>query len=507
MSLSKLRAPLMIIPAVLAIGLITGIFLQPMISQLFSGSHAEDSLDVDEHDEDHDHVIDVHDDDHEDPHIALTQQAYQNLNLSLGEIEISDYTQTIRMPGEVQESPGISVQKVAAPVSGTIKRLFATPGISVTEGTPLFELAIIDDELMNAQLHLLELQTKKEIVTAELERLTPLAAAGGVVGRKQLEWEYQEKEVNASLARARQELAMRGLSEEQIEQIISTGNTISSLIIHVPMSGTSKKFQEAMGVDANSVGVQLTNWPQLLNEHTDLTVEELLVDTGQNIERGVPVCTLAAHGMLYVCGHAFENEVSIVSEVMDKDEVVDIEFGIEGFSSCCKALTIQYIDSHVDPQTQTYRFFVPLPNEVVAESTDSLGRRFRTWRYKVGQRVHVLIPDQEIEANIVLPRDAVVQDGPDAFVFRVHDEEEHEDHPAETEGHGAGHEEEHDHEDIFMEFEPVAVQVLHRDKSVAVIAAGDLLKAGDRVAMSSAYQLLLAMKAEQDGGGGHHHHH
>jgi multidrug efflux pump subunit AcrA (membrane-fusion protein) len=128
-------------------------------------------------------------------------------------------------------------------------------------------------------------------------------------------------------------------------------------------------------------------------------------------------------------------------------------------------------------------------------STDGLGRKFCTWKYKVGQRVHVFVPTEELRDQIVLPADAVVQEGPETFVFREHVEESDYDEYAD------------DHEDVFFEFEPVHVTIVARDKSIVVVAPGEELLVGDRVAMSGAYQLHLALKSQQEGGGGHHHHH
>jgi hypothetical protein len=112
--------------------------------------------------------------------------------------------------------------------------------------------------------------------------------------------------------------------------------------------------------------------------------------------------------------------------------------------------------------------------------------------------VHVVVPTEQIHDQIVLPADAVVQEGPEVFAFREHVEEpehEHADKYAD------------DHEDVFIEFEPVPVTIIAREKSVVVVAPGEVLLVGDRVAMSGAYQLHLALKSQQEGGGEHHHHH
>ena len=491
---SAMRALAFLIPVVLSIGLITGFLMRPVVDLLVFGQPNSEIEDEDEHENAADEQV------HEEEHIALTKQAFQNLGLSISEVTLSNYTANLRMPGEIVESPGVSVQTIAAPVSGRVSRLFTTPGISVSEGVSLCELQIVDDQLEKAQLRLLELLIKSEIVDAELTRLAPLTSTGSVVGRRQLELEYQKKELDSSLARTRQELGIRGLSREQIESILKTRRVITTFTVRTPRSaGASQQLRVA-----EQTGTLLANWSNALLDQTDLTVEQLLVESGQNVSRGEPICTMAAHGLLSICGHAFENEIAVISQRAADDKPIAVEFGIGERTSVKEGLKIQYVASHVDESTQSFRFFVPLPNEIVTESTDHLGRRFRTWKYKVGQRVHLLVPNREVSNQIVVPRDAVVREGPDAFVFREHVEE---DSGASTSNEDQAPDDEDEHEDVFIELEPVPVTVLYLDRSKAVIKPEEELKVGDRIAMGSGYQLLLALKSQESGGGHHHHHH
>ena len=485
-----IRTVLFLIPFTMIVGLTTGLMIRPMIDQLI-----------------HDRAADQTDDDHDDhndgemeeeaEHIALTRQAFQNLKLKVEAVALSDYTQTIRMPGEVTESPGLSLQKVAAPVSGQITRLFTYPGVSVTEGMPLCEIQIVDNHLEDAQLRLLELLTKQEIIDAELTRLAPLVSTGSVAGRKHLEWEYQKKEVDSSLARTKQELALRGLSEDEIEQIVRTRKVVSTHIVNAP-----KGVAASLQTDGGQSMVRPVFWMKELPDQTDLTVEELLVESGQNVTRGEVICTLASYGLLSVRGYAFENEIDIVSRLAAEERAVAVEFGIGKHTDIRSGLNIQYVDCNVDPSTQSFQFYVPLPNKVVAESTDPLGRRFRTWQYKVGQRVHLLVPDRVAQEQIVVPRDALVREGPDAYVFR-----EVVDMPEETVPHASELTEASD-EHAYMELEPVPVTVVHQDRAYAVIAPNEAIDVGDHIAMNSGYQLFLALKSQQSThAGGHDHHH
>ena len=489
-----IRTLAFLIPILLLFGLVTGYSMRPIVDKLFFPI-AENEL---EEEDDHPQLTDG---EHEEKHLALTKQAYQNLGLSISAVTLSNYTDNLRMPGEIFETPGLSVQKVAAPVSGRVVRLFTSPGISVSEGVPLCELQIVDEHLEEAQLRLLELLTKIEIVETEIARLEPLTSTGSVAGRKQLELEYQKKELESSLDRTMQEIKIRGLSTDQIQEIQETRRAIATLIVKAPKSVAASQIS---GIAGQPIA-RLTHWSSDVPDQTDLTVEKLSVESGQNVSRGDPICTLAAHGLLSICGHAFENEIGVVSQRAAEDKPITAEFGIGEQTTVRSGLKIQYVASHVDESTQSYRFFVQLPNDVVSESTDYLGRRFRTWKYRVGQRVHLLVPNTEVSDQIVVPRDAVVREGPDAYVFREHIEQEQE--ATSVGDRDLTNDELNEHKNVFIELEPVPVTVIHQDRLHALIKPEEELLVGDRIAMCSGYQLLLALKNQESGGGSHHHHH
>ena len=109
------------------------------------------------------------------------------------------------------------------------------------------------------------------------------------------------------------------------------------------------------------------------------------------------------------------------------------------------------------------------------------GRDFVYWQFKPGERTQVRIPVEEWTDRIVLPVEAVAQDGAEAYVF------------------------EFDGDD----FERRAVRVEYSDQDWAVIANDGALRVGATVAISSAHQILLALKNKSGGGvdphAGHNH--
>jgi len=104
-----------------------------------------------------------------------------------------------------------------------------------------------------------------------------------------------------------------------------------------------------------------------------------------------------------------------------------------------------------------------------------------TWRYKPGQRMQLLVPVEEWRDRIVLPPEAVAQDGLEHYVFMTHGDHVHR--------------------------QPVHVE--YRDPTAVVIADDGALSPGDQIAMTAAQQLQLALKNRSGGAidphAGHNH--
>jgi hypothetical protein len=122
-----------------------------------------------------------------------------------------------------------------------------------------------------------------------------------------------------------------------------------------------------------------------------------------------------------------------------------------------------------------------LPNEIAREDVEQEGRHFVYWRYKPGERMILRIPVEQWQDRIVLPADAVAEDGAEFFVFEANGEH----------------------------FDRRSVRVEYRDRDWVVIANDGAIKIGATVAESSAHQLQMAMKNKQGGGvdphAGHNH--
>jgi multidrug efflux pump subunit AcrA (membrane-fusion protein) len=211
-------------------------------------------------------------------------------------------------------------------------------------------------------------------------------------------------------------------------------------------------------------------------------VQELPVKLGQHVEAGQVLCVLADHCELYIEGRAFEDDAARLREAARKGWNVSAFLLVgERATEVIDGLKVLYLADHVDAQSRAFRFYISLPNQVALDQTDPNGNRFLDWRFKPGQRMELRVPVEEWEERIVLPVEAVVDEGAETYVYQQNG----------------------DH------FDRIAVHVEYRDQRSAVIANDGAVFPGDVVAARGAYQMHLALKNKAGGGvdphAGHNH--
>jgi len=132
-------------------------------------------------------------------------------------------------------------------------------------------------------------------------------------------------------------------------------------------------------------------------------------------------------------------------------------------------------------QARTLAFYVRLPNQLIRDVPSPNGLRFVEWKYRPGQRLQLRVPVERWEQQIVLPVDAIAQEGAESFVFLQNG----------------------------SHFERTPVQVVYRDQTHVVVKNDGAVFPGDVVALRGAHQLQMALKNKSGGGAdphaGHNH--
>jgi hypothetical protein len=203
-------------------------------------------------------------------------------------------------------------------------------------------------------------------------------------------------------------------------------------------------------------------------------VQELKVELGQQIQAGQNLCLLANHRALYLEGHSFRREAPFLQAAAEHGWPIRAEFANDDdahWPPLQQELRIRHLSNSVDPVSHTFAFYVPLTN--LSRSYDRDGKTFLVWRYRPGQRVRLHVPVEELKDVLVLPAEAVVRDGPDAYVFRQNG-------------------------DLFNR---IAVHVMYENRLHVVLANDESILPGQYLAQNAAASLNRVLKAQGASGG------
>jgi multidrug efflux pump subunit AcrA (membrane-fusion protein) len=252
---------------------------------------------------------------------------------------------------------------------------------------------------------------------------------------------------------------LHGFTDSQIEDILRTRKLVQVLTVRAP------ELKEAA---SGGEGFH--------------QVQQLLVTQGQYVTGGTTLAVLADHRELLIEGNAFERDLDEIQRAYAAGESVSatLESGDRDQPDLTD-LPLLYIASQLDETARTLHFYVGLSNSIAHDAKLPDGRRYVAWKYRPGQRALLQVPVETWEGRIVLPADAVAQDGAETFAFVVHGEH----------------------------FDRRAIQTTYKDPSFVVLAKGGGIQPGDRVVMSGAKQLWMALKNKSGGAidphAGHNH--
>jgi multidrug efflux pump subunit AcrA (membrane-fusion protein) len=393
----------------------------------------------------------VHDASHAGNTLQLSEAARKNIGLRTGVVKSQTYVKTISLPAMIVERPGRSQVEITAPLTGIVTRVYPIEGEAIQPGQSLFDLRLTHEDLVNSQRDFLQSAENLDVVKREITRLE-FAGEGVVAGRRVIEYKYEQQKIEAALHAQKQGLLLHGLNAQQIDNILTTRQLLPMLTVVAP------PFDE----DAHHHHV----------EHL-YHVQSIMVKRGQSLAAGQALAVLADHCLLYVEGLAFEDDAQRLIQASREQWLIDVSDVVDDRSQRdTMQLKVFYVADHVDRTSRALRFYMSIPNEVIRDDGDN-DHRFVSWKFRPGQRMEVKIPLGEPWTNqIVLPPEAVVNEGAEAFVFEQMDLEH---------------------------FDRVAVHVIYQDKD-AVIIENDGGLIGSTLAMSGAYQMHLAIKNKMGGG-------
>lgn len=394
--------------------------------------------------------------------LELNEQARANLNLISAPAKPQTYWRTLQIPGVVEDRPGQTDRGITAPLAGVVTRVHAFEGDIIRPGEKLFTIRLVSEYVQQSQSDLFKTNREIEILNQEIQRIRGLVASGSLPGKRKLELQQQISRQNAKIDAYRQDLVSRGLTEQQVDQI-QRGDFLTSIEVLAPNTNESENGTVQKVTHSNSSAI----------EQDFFEIQKLNVELGQQVKAGEALAVLANHYSLYIKGHAFKKEASRLAKAAEENWNLEVEFTedvAEDWSSIDQPFQIRHLANTTNPNSRTFDFFIPLENQSRTYSKDD--RLFVIWRFRPGQRVNIHVPVEELKDVLVVPADAVVFEGPEAFVFQQNG-------------------------DLFNR---IPVKVVHQDRLKVVLANDGSISPGFYLAQNAAASLNRVLKSQAASG-------
>jgi cobalt-zinc-cadmium efflux system membrane fusion protein len=404
-------------------------------------------------------VPDDHDHDHEPSHppverITLSAQAQKNLQLVSKPLKSESFWKTITVPGMIVDRPGYTDRGIVAPVAGVVTRIHRFPGDTVEAGDVLFTIRLLSEAIHLTQTELYKATQDVVLSDEQRKRLASAVSDGTLPKIREIEIDNQIARLRIAIRAARKELENRGLTAEQIDEA-AKGNFVTEIAI-----------RSGEWIVPHGEHVNVRNAKHVSRRYE---VQELKVDLGQQVQPGQSLCVLANHQLLAIEGRAFREETPLLERAVREDWPIDVDFQEDssaGWPTLVQPMTIHYLSNTIDPLTRTFVFRIPFENQVRSVSRE--GGPILMWRFRPGHQVRLQIRVEKLENVFVLPLDAVVREGGNAYVFRQNGDT----------------------------FDRKPVHVVYRDRNHVVMANDGSVPAGIFVAQTAAMPLNRMIKAQ-----------
>lgn len=510
------------------------------------------------------HVAD-HDDEHDehDETPSLSPATLANLGVRIAPLERGDHVRTLPVQATVVALP-TAHQPLHAPFGGRVSALHVERGDAVAPGevvativrdpVPRPTLTLTGSLLEPAQerLHdaVLELRVAAEevrIARAELERVRPYTDgdddAPVLPRQRAIDLEYALARAQKMYEKFEHELEKHGLTEEQIAAIergaslppadaaswrraltknglwsdaaVALYEALPDALREVPWATATIGELSAAGlathelaawIASSGAGPHFVDVGVLLLEGRSLAelrglhelgalepvvavrapgleaadawdVVGIDVKVGAHVEVGDALVMLHDAERLALAVDPVGDEIGAVLDTAARGAAFAASPVVSGAGPILDGLRIAYVGGDGAGE----HAIVPVDNVVLAETTSARGATRRTWGVREGTRYVVHVPIATDADVFAVPAAALANDGPDTVVFVQR---------------GDG-------------FEPVPVEVVHRDRETAVLGPASALSVGDRVVQSGAFELALALTGgdELDAHAGHGHDH
>jgi membrane fusion protein, heavy metal efflux system len=181
--------------------------------------------------------------------IQISQDHFNNLGVILGKLELAKQIPVLTAPAKVV-IPSTQEYIVSASQAGLITKLNASMGDNVKKGEVLAQLNSPD--LLSMQRLYLKAVSEMQLGSLSYQRDKKLLADGVIAERR---WQETRSQYNAFVSEAnehKQLLEIAGMTDSEIDRLVSTHQLSSQLNVHSPISGV---VMERMAVAGERVDI------------------------------------------------------------------------------------------------------------------------------------------------------------------------------------------------------------------------------------------------------------
>lgn len=176
--------------------------------------------------------------------LRLSKEGITNVGLKVEPVSTQGVEDILQLDGVIDLPPG-DVASVSSQLTGTLTRIYVDRGEKVTAGQVVAEVSGLP--LQDTQLILMKSDLEAKLLEGTLERLKSTGQAPVVAARRILETESARDAAVNRRASARQTLITMGMTVEEVDKVLESGNTRAALPIRSPIDGLVVRFEKVLG--------------------------------------------------------------------------------------------------------------------------------------------------------------------------------------------------------------------------------------------------------------------
>lgn len=176
--------------------------------------------------------------------LRLSPDAAQNIGLRVEAARPRPVESIRELDGRI-DLPPESRATVSTQLPGVLRKIVAERGQTVAAGDVLAEITGL--EIQNLQLQFLKAHLRGELLKGLLDSRRELAASRNLAARQLWETESQYNAAVNDRDTARRKLRAIGLSDDDLETIVSEKRVLDSVPVRAPIGGTLVKFDKVLG--------------------------------------------------------------------------------------------------------------------------------------------------------------------------------------------------------------------------------------------------------------------